>query len=196
MQPDKVKSVGLLHAFANSGVQKELKNLINSNEGPDGTGGFDDFGKAVKGARGSSIEDTGGAGGMGLKGVDAGGGGKTIGIDGPSTQGLGRGMHGDGIGEGISGPGRLGQKGEHAISIISENVQVLSGLAKDLINAVVNRHRAEIRACYDAALQRNPNLRGKVVVAFTIAYEGYVKTASVKESTLGDSGLDNASLRG
>ena len=123
--------------------------------------------------------------------MDAGGGGKTIGIDGPSTQGLGRGSRGDGIGEGISGPGRLGQKGEHAISIVSENVQVLSGLAKDLINAVVNRHRAEIRACYDAALQRNPSLRGKVVVAFTIAYEGYVKTASVKESTLGDSGLDN-----
>ena len=49
----------------------------------------------------------------------AGGGGKTIGIDGPSTKGLGRGYHGDGIGEGISGPGRLGQKGEHAISIAS-----------------------------------------------------------------------------
>jgi uncharacterized membrane protein len=56
-------------------------------------------------------------------------------------------------------------KGEHAISIAAENVQVLSGLPKDVINAVVQRHRAEIRACYDAALQRNPNLRGKVVGA-------------------------------
>ena len=187
---NKAKSVGLLKAFGNSGIQKELKNLIDAGEGPEGPGGFDDFGKAVKGARGKSIEDTGGAGGMGLKGVDAGGGGKTIGIDGPSTKGLGRGYHGDGIGEGISGPGRLGLKGEHAISIISENVQVLSGLPKDVINAVVQRHRAEIRACYDAALQRNPNLRGKVTIAFSIQPNGVVSTSSVKESTIGDRGLE------
>jgi len=187
---NKAKSVGLLKAFSNSGIQKELKNLIDAGEGPEGPGGFDDFGKAVKGARGKSIEDTGGAGGMGLKGVDAGGGGKTIGIDGPSTKGLGRGYHGDGIGEGISGPGRLGQKGEHAISIISENVQVLSGLPKDVINAVVQRHRAEIRACYDAALQRNPNLRGKVTIAFSIQPNGIVSSSTVKESTIGDRGLE------
>lgn len=188
---NKAKSVGLLKAFSNSGIQKDLKNLINAGEGPEGPGGFDDFGKAVKGARGKSIEDTGGAGGMGLKGVDAGGGGKTVGIDGPSTKGLGRGYYGDGVGEGISGPGRLGQKGEHAISIISENVQVLSGLPKDVINAVVQRHRAEIRACYDAALQRNPNLRGKVTIAFSIQPNGIVSSSSVKESTIGDRGLEN-----
>lgn len=188
---NKAKSVGLLKAFSNSGIQKDLKNLIDAGEGPEGPGGFDDFGKAVKGARGKSIEDTGGAGGMGLKGVDAGGGGKTIGIDGPSTKGLGRGYKGDGIGEGISGPGRLGQKGEHAISIISENVQVLSGLPKDVINAVVQRHRSEIRACYDAALQRNPNLRGKVTIAFNIQPNGIVSSSTVKESTIGDRGLES-----
>jgi hypothetical protein len=132
-----------------------------------------------------------GAGGQGLKGVDAGGGGKTVGIDGPSTKGLGRGYEGDGIGEGISGPGRLGMKGEHSISIASENVQVLSGLPKDVINAVVQRHRGEIRNCYDAALQRNPALRGKIVIAFNIAANGIVTTASVKESSLSDSGHHN-----
>lgn len=187
---NKAKSVGLLKAFSQSGVQKDFQNLINQGVGPEGPGGFDEFGKAVSGARGKSIEDTGGAGGKGLKGVDVGGGGKTIGIDGPSTKGLGRGGSGDGIGEGISGPGRLGQKGEHAISIVSENVQVLSGLSKDLINAVVQRHRSEIRACYDAALQRNPSLRGKITIAFTIQPNGIVSYAGVKESTLGDGGLE------
>lgn len=153
--------------MSNGAIQKEFNNLINAGEGPEGPGGFDEFGKAIRGARGKSLEETGGAGGMGLKGVDAGGGGKTVGIDGPSTKGLGRGYHGDGIGEGISGPGRFGLKGEHAISIVSENIQVLSGLSKDLINAVVQRHRAEIRACYDSALQRNPKLSGKVVMFLT-----------------------------
>ncbi len=187
---DKAKSVGLLKAFSQSGVAKELKNLIDAGEGPDGPGGFDDFGKAVKGARGKSIEDTGGAGGMGLKGVEGGGGGKTVGIDGPSTKGLGRGYYGDGIGEGISGPGRFGQKGEHAISIVSENVQVLSGLSKDVINAVVNRHKPEIRACYEAALRRNPSMRGQITVAFNIQANGIVSMAKVKESP-GDKGFDN-----
>lgn len=185
------KSVGLLKAFSQSGVQKEVKNLINAGEGPEGPGGFDDFGKAVSGFRGKSIEETGGAGGKGLKGVDVGGGGKTIGIDGPSTKGLGRGYHGTGIGEGISGPGRFGIKGEHSISIISENVQVLSGLSKDLINAVVQRHRSEIRWCYDAALQRNPNLRGKVTMAFNIEPNGVVSYVAPKESTIGDAGLES-----
>jgi pSer/pThr/pTyr-binding forkhead associated (FHA) protein len=186
-----VKSVGLLKSISNGSIQKEFNNLINAGEGPEGPGGFDEFGKAIRGARGKSIEETGGAGGMGLKGVDAGGGGKTVGIDGPSTKGLGRGYHGDGIGEGISGPGRFGLKGEHAISIVSENVQVLSGLSKDLINAVVQRHRAEIRACYDSALQRNPKLTGKVVMSFSIQPNGIVSAVGVKESTLGDAGLES-----
>lgn len=188
---DKAKSVGLLKAFTSGGVQKDLKALIDKGTGPDGTGGFDDFGKAVSGLRGKSIEETGGASGKGLKGVDAGGGGKTVGIDGPSTKGLGRGYQGDGIGEGIDGPGRLGIKGEHSISIISENVQVLSGLPKDVINAVVQRHRSEIRACYDSALQRNPSLRGKVSIAFNIQPNGIVSYAGVKESSIGDSGLES-----
>ncbi len=191
IRPDKAKSVGLLKAFSQSGVGKDIKNLLDAGEGPEGRGGFDEFGKAVKGNRGKSIEEVGGAGGLGLKGVGEGGGGKTIGIDGPSTKGLGRGYHGDGIGEGVGGPGRLGLKGEHAISIISENVQVLSGLPKDVINAVVQRHRGEIRACYDAALQRNPNLRGKIVAAFTIQPNGIVSYAGTKESSLGDSALEN-----
>ncbi|MBI4404776.1 MAG: AgmX/PglI C-terminal domain-containing protein [Deltaproteobacteria bacterium] len=187
----KAKSVGLLKAFGEAGVQKDLKALIDQGEGPPGQGGFDAFGKAVSGLRGNTIEEVGGAGGKGLKGVDVGGGGKTIGIDGPSTKGLGRGYEGTGIGEGISGPGRLGMKGEAAVSIISENVQVLSGLPKDVINAVVQRHRAEIRQCYEASRQKNPGLRGKVVAAFTIQPNGIVSYAGVKESTVGDPGLDN-----
>lgn len=187
---NKAKSVGLLGALAKGGMAKDLKTLIDKGEGPDGPGGFDDFGKAVTGLRGKTLEETGGAGGKGLKGVEAGGGGKTIGIDGPSTKGLGRGYHGDGIGEGISGPGRLGIKGEHAISIISENVQVLSGLPKDVINAVVQKYRSQIRACYDSALQRNPALRGKISIAFNIQPNGIVSYSAVKESTIGDRGLE------
>ena len=189
---DRAKKVGLLKAFSQGSASKDAKNLIGgAGAGPEGPGGFDDFGKAVSGAKGQTLEETGGAGGKGLKGVQAGGGGKTVGIDGPSTGGLGRGQYGEGMGEGISGPGRLGQKGEHAINIVSENVQVLSGLSKDIINAVVARHRSEIRWCYEAALQRNPGLRGKVTIAFNIQPNGVVSYAGTKESTVGDASLEN-----
>lgn len=189
---DKAKKVGLLKAFSQGAASKEAQNLLGGvGAGPEGTGGFDDFGKAVEGAKGQTLEQSGGASGKGLKGVQAGGGGKTVGIDGPSTGGLGRGRFGEGPGEGVSGPGRLGQKGEHAINIVSENVQVLSGLSKDIINMVVARHRSEIRSCYEAALQRNPGLRGKVTMAFNIQPNGIVSYAAVKESTVGDAGLGN-----
>ncbi len=188
VQPQQAKKLGMLEALSRSGFKSDLNKLMNNTGN---TGGFESFDKAVTGMQGKSIEQSAGAGGKGLKGVDVGGGGKTIGIDGPSTGGLGRGFEGNGIGEGISGPGRLGQKGEHSVNIVSENVQVLSGLPKDVINEVVQRHRSEIRACYDAALQRNPGLRGKVVVAFNIAPNGIVQSASVKESTLGDTSLGN-----
>ena len=189
---ERAKKVGLLKAFSQGAASKEAQNLLGgAGAGPEGPGGFDDFGKAVKGAKGQTLEESGGAGGKGLKGVQAGGGGKTVGIDGPSTGGLGRGYYGEGGGEGVSGPGRFGQKGEHAINIVSENVQVLSGLSKDIINAVVARHRSEIRWCYEAALQRNPGLRGKVTMAFNIQPNGVVSYAGTKESTVGDSALEN-----
>ncbi len=179
----KAESVGLLKAFKQSGIQKDLKKLTDKNEG------MEQFGKAVAGLRSQSLERVHGVGGYGLKGISVGGGGKTVGIDGPSTKGLGRGHGGEGIGEGIAGPGRLGVKGEHEVSVINENIQILSGLPKDVINAVVQRHRSEIRACYDASLQRNPSLRGKVTVSFTIQPNGIVSSASIKENTLGDPAL-------
>ncbi len=184
MDLQKAKSVGLLKAFSQSGIQKDLKDLLDKDPG------FDAFGKNITGLRGKTLEDVGGAGGKGLKGVEVGGSGKTIGIDGPSTKGLGRGDMGEGSGEGFYGPGRLGMKGEHSVSIIAENVQVLSGLPKDVINAVVQRHRNEIRQCYESARQRNPSLRGKVVMTFNIQPSGVVSYAGVKESTLGDKGLE------
>ena len=53
------------------------------------------------------------------------------------------------------------------------------------------RHRSEIRWCYEAALQRNPGLRGKVTMAFNIQPNGVVSYAGTKESTVGDSALEN-----
>ena len=39
--------------------------------------------------------------------------------------------------------------------------------------------------------KKNPNLKGKVTVAFTIQPDGHVSAASVKESTVGSEKLEN-----
>lgn len=185
VEQEPAKSVGLLRAFKSSSVKSEMQKLLSKEDAADV------FGKNWRANREKISDSLGGASGQGLQGVQTGAGGKTIGIDGPTTTGLGSGASGDSGGEGFQGTGRLGKKGEYSVNIISENVQVLSGLPKDVINAVVQRHRNEIRQCYEASRQRNPGLRGKVVVRFTIQPDGVVSAASVAESTVGDSTLES-----
>ncbi|MDZ7372894.1 MAG: TonB family protein [candidate division KSB1 bacterium] len=56
----------------------------------------------------------------------------------------------------------------------------------DAVSAVVSSHNAAIQYCYQRALRRNPDLKGKVVVRFTITPEGTVKNVEVVSSTLND----------
>jgi hypothetical protein len=63
------------------------------------------------------------------------------------------------------------------------------GLSKRTIHAVVEKHRAEVRACYDAALRVSPATKGKVAVGFTVAPDGAVSAASVKTNTTASEAL-------
>ena len=56
----------------------------------------------------------------------------------------------------------------------------------DAVSAVVNKHNSAIQYCYQRALRRNPDLKGKLVVRFTITPEGRVKNVEVVSSTLTD----------
>jgi TonB family protein len=58
-------------------------------------------------------------------------------------------------------------------------------LPQEAVESTVAAHRAEIRWCYQQGLQANPDLRGKVVVEFTVSEAGDVSAARVKESTVG-----------
>jgi TonB family protein len=48
-----------------------------------------------------------------------------------------------------------------------------------------------IKACYERALKRNPNLSGKVVVRWTITAAGTVNGVDIDQDTLGDSEVTN-----
>jgi len=63
-------------------------------------------------------------------------------------------------------------------------------LPRELIREVIRRRIAQVRFCYEQALQSNPALAGRVRVEFLIAPDGRVRSARVAEGTT----LDDSSL--
>ena len=46
-----------------------------------------------------------------------------------------------------------------------------------------------MRACYERELKRKPNLRGKVVLGWTIRADGHVRSARAIRDTTGNAGM-------
>lgn len=67
----------------------------------------------------------------------------------------------------------------------------LGGLDKGVIMDVIRAHQAEVKFCYERALQAQPDLGGKVTVAWTIGADGQVTRAEVLENTVADPSVAN-----
>lgn len=59
-------------------------------------------------------------------------------------------------------------------------------LDPDLIRRIVRAHIPEVRHCYNEGLGRDPELAGRVAIAFTIAETGNVEASKIQESSLAD----------
>jgi TonB family protein len=59
-------------------------------------------------------------------------------------------------------------------------------LDPDKIAVVVKRRLAAVKGCYEKQLNRNPDLRGKITVRFTIGPTGAVVDISTESNTMGD----------
>jgi outer membrane biosynthesis protein TonB len=110
-------------------------------------------------------------------GGGSGGGG---GIHGVSSPGYGRGSH-----AAVNGQGRS------FVSLDTGASDVAEGLTKDQVGAVIHRHMSEIRYCYEAAMLRQPDVEGKLSVAFTIDGRGQVAASHAAGSSLADRQLDH-----
>lgn len=66
----------------------------------------------------------------------------------------------------------------------------------DVIRAVVQQHRAQIRRCYEAALDAQPELRGTLTLRFTLDPNGKVTSAEVNptRTTLQDPRVQQCAL--
>lgn len=114
-------------------------------------------------------------GGLGSRGGSAGLGG--LGTKGRSAEGPAGYGSGGGYFESRAGTPKIGAPGDPI---------VLGALDRSLIEAVIKRHLAQIRYCYQRELSKQPDLAGKVTVKFVIAADGSVHEANVKASTLGN----------
>jgi outer membrane biosynthesis protein TonB len=72
---------------------------------------------------------------------------------------------------------------------LNSDLEVKGSLDKDVIRRVIRRSMPKIKLCYEASLEKSPNLAGKVVVDFTIGLDGKVTNS---EATSGiQSGMDS-----
>lgn len=58
------------------------------------------------------------------------------------------------------------------------------GRGQDDVQGVIVNHNLSVQYCYQRELKRNPNLKGKLVVRFSIAPDGSVKSVEIVSSTL------------
>jgi len=163
----KVASKGLLKILGSSGgMGGALEDVLGS-----GTGAGD-------------IEAAlAGAGGVGVATADA------IGAGGP---------RGGGSGEAAS-IGELGTSGGGDVKLASKKDATVSGRVRDAApevdsadvdrDALARYVKARIKAiqsCYEKELKRNPTLKGKVVVRFTITPSGRANDVEIEENSVGN----------
>ena len=154
---------------------------------------------------GTEVGEAFGVGGLGLVGTGRGGGGTgegTIGlgntdlglvgtsrssqadrsmVDQGATGLIGPVATGSGYGRG-SGAG-FGGRGRRVPRVRQAKAQVTGSLDRDIVRRIVRAHINEVRYCYNQGLNRDPNLRGRVHLAFNIDPTGRVLTSQVDESS-------------
>jgi outer membrane biosynthesis protein TonB len=137
-------------------------------------GGMGDVATALAGAGGVAIATDPG-GGSGRKGGE-GGGPATIGD--LATSG------------GAGGKVGYGTKSEVRVSgsVSAEAAEVDSAdIDSSKLGAFIRARQGAIKNCYEAALKRNPTLKGKIRIRFTILETGGISEISAIENSLGSS---------
>ncbi len=135
---------------------------------------------------------TEGVGGLGEVGEGRGGGGKSLDVAGAGTSGVGEGAIGKGKGAIGSGGNFLGTgRGRPEVAVGGgEDTVVMGGLSKDVIAAIIEKYKPQIRHCYEMEANRNPGLGGRVATRFEIAPSGRVSHAGVESTSLRNAAVE------
>ena len=176
-RPDPTK-IGLLGVFGKKGAQKQLDKAYS------GTGELAGLAEQATGYAGQEDSYTGE--GIGTKFKETGAGGKGTNLIGVSagikTKGRGGGARGYGTG------GSLGRRGMVQLELGTSDWEVEGGVDKNAILRVIRRNKYQLESCYEFALQKRPDMEGKVLVQWNIVNER-VRGVKVKRNTTRDSAL-------
>jgi hypothetical protein len=144
--------------------------------GEGGSGGLGDVAAALSGAGAVAVAAEGGAGGGGLGGRRGGGGGGPASIGDLAT--------GGGGGAKVA----LGAKAEVQVraSVAAEDAEIDSpDLDQAKLGQFVRARMGALKACYESQLKRNPALRGKIRIRFSVLETGAIDDAVAVENGLG-----------
>jgi len=103
-----------------------------------------------------------------------------------STGLIGKGGGGTGSGYGRGAGAGFGGRGTRVPTVRQAKAEVMGSLDREVIRRIVRAHIAEVRACYEQGLQRDPNLRGRISLDIRIDGAGAVTATSVVEDTLAE----------
>ncbi|MEM6293254.1 MAG: AgmX/PglI C-terminal domain-containing protein [Myxococcota bacterium] len=173
-------------------IQQDSGHFLASPDGGAFAMGTDDM-DAWGNMTGTDIGEAHGYGGLGLVGTGRGGGGDGKGVLGLGKVGLigSSGSGGNGVGY-SHGRGAGFKQRKRGKPIVRATKSVVRGaLDKDIIRRVVKNHINQVRHCYNEGLVRDPTLRGRVKVQFSIGATGKVPMAVVAETSLKDKNVGN-----
>ena len=80
-------------------------------------------------------------------------------------------------------------------TVRSGEAVVRGSLSKEVIRRVIQRHRNEVRFCYEQQLNARPDLEGRVLTRFIISPTGTVQAATIAESTLRNANVEQCIAR-
>ena len=170
--------------------------LGSANRQGTGRGGFNINNLKSSGGFGSA-KYGGGYGGHGAGGINRAifGSGLIAGNPGPGSQAVGAGGYGT---KGVGGGGRTGYGKLQMVGgsngyfqPLETEAEISGGLDHDQIAEVIRRHMGEVVNCYEQALQKQPNLSGRMNTKFIIGGSGSVASAQVVHSSVKSAAVES-----
>jgi hypothetical protein len=168
---DEAKSFGLIGMLSsmNASTAPSSPFAAEAAQGPDSANAWGNLWS-------DEIGDVAGFGGLGVSGLERGGGGRGEGVGigqigtcmGLDCNGWGKGGALTGRGHVSRGP-KIGRAGDTIVT---------GRLPSDVIQRIVRQNFGRFRACYEIGLRTNPNLEGRVMARFVIGRDGAVSNVS------------------
>lgn len=147
------------------------------------------FGNSKSGFFGSKSGTGGGLGSGVSGGIKNGlmGKGLVAGLSGEGSKsfgahGYGTGKYGGGyVGR---GGGSVGKKMGQILVPAFDDSEVVGGLTREQVEAVVRKNSGQLHYCYEKALQANPNLRGRITTRWVVGAGGDVRSIRITSTSM------------